>query len=279
MNQRHSRKARGATLLLTILVLLLSVTTLSHLMLRTTIDRLETAAGPFAAESQWIADGIARQWQQKSRSANFDVDTLLRDAHWSFDSSAGGPRITVDIHPTSTQNKLHLPSVDAKAWMQFWQKQPRATALAENADRQLMESGNAALEVILSPQYVSAQTAYKTYSGTALADWFTVWGDGKVDLNRCPLEILRLRLKGMTDAQLNGIIRIRSQGDIVRIESLAKQLNLSDNQRQLLVKHTTTWPSCIEMVILVKKGSLRALYHAVVTLGDNGKVLEVRPIL
>jgi len=157
-----------------------------------------------------------------------------------------------------------------------------------------MESGNSALEVILSPQCISAQTAYTppfspssppSPSGTALADYFTVWGDGKVDLNRCPPEILRLRFKTLTDAQLSGIIRIRKQeekgggGGITRIQSLAEELKLSDNQRQLLFKHATTRPSCIELVILVKKGGLRALYHAIVTLGDGGKVLEVRPIL
>jgi hypothetical protein len=270
-------------LLLTLLTVMLAVTLLSRQMMQTTIDRVDVSSASFAVEAQWIADGAARQYLDRSKDSDILLDELLKPAIWTFAQTPESPRISIEVRPSSAQDKLHLPSTPAKIWMDFWRLKAGSMELAETPDRRLLESADAALEVILAQKYITAQDAYVSPAGgrgieAVPADYLTVWGDGKLDLNHCPLDVLRARLTTFSDMQVAGILRVRGQGKITTTGALVEQLSLSDDQRQLLDAVGTARCTCIELVIRIRKGGLSALYHAVITPGKEGRVLEVRPI-
>jgi hypothetical protein len=259
----------------------LAVTILARQVTQVTTNRLAAASHGFLTESQWVAEGIAAQWQERSKNPRMTFDDLLVPCSWSF-PQPDGPSIHVDVWPSSAHNKLSVPNMGMAEVTSFWLRQPSALQLAPDLDRRLFETGSTMLEVVLDPRYLSAHPCYvvpdeRRGIDIAPADVMTVWGDGKVDLNRCALEVLKARLKGFTDIQVAGILRVRGQGPIKDISGLTTELSLSEDQQHLLAEAATVHPTTIELVIRIKKGGLSALYHAVLTVG--GQVQEVRPIL
>lgn len=282
MRSQYMVRRRGVTLLLTLLTVMLAVTLLSRQMMQTTIDRLDVSSASFAVEAQWMADGAARQYLDRSKDTALP-DDLLKPAIWTFAQTPESPQVTIEVQPSSAQDKLHLPSTPVSVWMDFWRQKTGSIKLAEAPDRRLLESADAALEVILAQEYITAQDAYAAPAGNRSvqpvpADYLTVWGDGKLDLNHCPLEVLRARLTTFSDMQVAGILRVRGQGKITTTANLVEQLSLSEDQRQLLDSVGTTECTCVELVIRIRKGGLSGLYHGVITPGKQGRVLEVRPI-
>ncbi|HUO09021.1 MAG TPA: hypothetical protein VM008_12010 [Phycisphaerae bacterium] len=268
---------------MTMLVLVLAVTVLSRQMLRTTVLRMSSASATFGVEAQWIAEGVARQWQEQSRDSKVNVDDLLRPVSWEVHSNAFDVPTSIEVFPSSTQSKLYLPAMAKEDWLAFWQHQSTSITLADDPDTKLLESGSTALEVILSAKHISAQDAYlpalNRGQSVAPADVMTVWGDGRLDLNRASREVLQARLKTFTDAQISGILRIRASGPIKDITQINDELSLSEDQSRLLSSVAAYAPSFLELVIRIRHGGLCAVYFSVITVGKEGQVLEVRPIL
>jgi hypothetical protein len=209
------------------------------------------------------------------------LDRCLKPVHWHF-TTGDAADFNIDIWPNSVQEKLQVQSVDAADLRDYWGRHSSSLILAADVGQRLLESGNTALEAILDPSEISGQRAYLTSDATrgeevAPADILTVWGDGRIDLNRCSLDLMRARLKGFTDAQLAGILQLRSQAPLETWD-MAQKLDLSDHQVQELSLIQAFAPAQIELVIRLRKGGLSALYHAVVDIGTPGRVLEVRPI-
>jgi hypothetical protein len=163
----------------------------------------------------------------------------------------------------------------------------------------VFESAAAALEVILLPGAVGGLDAYEVPpdrrgggdgvdgggvgGGTvAPADVFTVWGDGRVDLNRASPAVLAARLRGWTDAQVAGVVRLRGGGGLRSTDGLAEALSLSEDQARTLDAAATVRPTAVELLVHVRRGGLSSLYHVVVDVAGaaNGRagLLEARPI-
>lgn len=280
---RHEVQAgRGVTLLLTMLVLVLAVTVLSRLMLRTTVLRMSSASTTFGVEAQWIAEGVARQWQERSGDPKTNVDDLLRTVSWEVGKANKIPT-TIEVFPSSTQNKLYVPAMTNTDLGSFWERESSAVTLAEDPETILLESGNTALEVILSPKHISGQDAYLRLPNqpqrVVPSDVMTVWGNGQLDLNRAPREVLQAALKTFTDAQISGILRIRASGSIKNLTQINDELSLSDDQSKLLSSMATYAPSSLELIIRIRHGGLCGVYFSVITIGKQGHVREVRPII
>jgi hypothetical protein len=266
------------------LTLVLAVTLLSHQMLQTTVDRLDATSASFCVEARWIADGATRQYLERSKNSGLSLDDLLKPASWTFAQTPKAPPITIVVQPSSAQDKLHLPSTPAKDWIDFWHQKNPGIELAQAPDQRLLESADAALEVVLAPQYVTAQDAYLWAGGSfgsspVPAEYITVWGNGRVDLNHASLDVLQARFPTFTNMQVSGLLRARGQGRITSLAPLTEQLSLSEDQRKSLAAWATTHCTCVELVIQIRKGGLSSLFHAAFIPGQEGRVLEVRPIL
>ncbi len=276
----QGERRRGITLLLTMLVLVLAVTFLGREMLESTVVRMSSMSATFSTESRWIAEGVARQWQERSHDPKMNVDDLLRPVSWDF----GAVPMHVEVLPTSTQNKLPIAVMNETDWVSFWQKQPSRVTLADEPARKLLESGDSALEVILGPKHIAAQDAYvangiTSNETTVPFDVLTIWGDGHLDLNRASREVLQGRFPTFSDAQISGIFACRTTGPMTDTERLVDELSLSADQSELLRQVAAFAPKSLELLIHVRRGGVAALYWAVITLGKDGQVLEVRPIL
>ncbi len=280
------RHRRGITLLLTMLVLVLAVTVLARQMLETTVVRMSSASVTFAAESRGVAEGVARQWQERSCDPKLNIDDLLRPVSWTLGDRSTTVPVSVEITPTSTENKLSIALVPEADWVTFWQNQASPVTLAENPAAKLLVTADTALEVILAPRHITAQDAYvtrETNTRTAQTlvpfDIMTVWGEGHLDLNRASREVLQARFKTFTDAQISGILRVCATGPINDLKQLLDELSLSEDQSQLLNEVAVFAPKSLELLIRIHRGSVSALYLAVLSVGKEGQVLEVRPIL
>ena len=198
---------------------------------------------------------------------------LLAPAQWSID------RYQIDIRPSSANDKLLVSAVPVEHWLPFWQRQQSEVSLVDDPQRTLTERGPSSLEVLLSPKHLSAQDAYASADQSMVpAALLTVWGSGKVDLNHCPADVLAVRLHGFTDAQISGILRLRAQLPITKLDSLPGELSLSEQQQTLLTEAATLRPEHVELIITIRKGVLTSMYHAVVQTGTAPQVLEVRSV-
>lgn len=262
------RRRTGAALLLTLLALVLLTWAAGRWMLRSTTVRVATSAVTWGTEAHWIAEGVARQWAQQAADPAVVWDPLLTPCTWAW-----GP-VQVAIYPSSAQNKLHVAWVPARQWL----APPEGVTWNADPDQALLVSGQTALEVILGPEQLGGQAAYLAPPGqTAPGDWLTCWGSGKVDVNRAAREILSRRLEGFTDAQISGILRLRSPAPLTSLAPLGEQVSLTGHQQEVLEQVGTLQPETLEVVIVLQRGGLRSVYHAVVEgTPPQGRVLELR---
>jgi hypothetical protein len=273
MSVRSScQRRRGATLLLVLIILVLAVTLASRQVMQNTALRLAGAGENFRDESLWIAEGVASQWALRSATPTVSTDALVTPANWTLG------RYGVEVWPSSSQDKLQVVAVPVDQWLPFY-RQRSQVPLVEDPQRMLLQRGSGAIELFLDSTCFNNQDAYLNERGaTAPADLLTVWGSGKVDLNHCPRDILSIRLHGFTDAQISGILRLREQASILRLDHLADALSLTEHQLSVLQEVATLRPEVLELVIRVKKGALVAMYHAAIAAGPQPRVLEVRSV-
>ncbi len=266
------RRRHGATLLLVLVILVLAMTLASRLVLQNTSVRLQGAGENFRPESLWIAEGVASQWAQRSATPTLSTETLLTPAQWTMG------RYGIEVWSSSSQDKLQVVTVPVDQWLPYY-RQRTQVPLVEDPSRTLLQRGSGALELLLDPACINNREAYLQEAGlTAPAEILTVWGSGKVDLNHCPREILAVRLHGFTDAQISGILRLREQGPILRLDHLGEALSLTEHQQTVLGEAAALRPEVLELVIRIKKGALTAVYHAAIADGPQPRILEVRSV-
>ena len=264
---------RGVTLVLTLLLVAVLSLVLARQTLRVGTARMTTLAQSFALESQWVAQGAAEQWLARAKAPDVDWAILTSRAEWRIGN------VTVEVRASAAEHKLCVRTVPPQQWLAAWRRQP-ATAdvlLVEDTERTLTDSGYTAVECLLDRCHVTDREAYIVPTGgVALADLLTVWGDGKVDLNRAPRDVLAAALDGFTDAQISGLLRLREREPLDSLDAAALKLGLSGEQRETLLDTGVFAPRHVEMLITVRRGGPSALYHAVVDVEGAGQLLEMR---
>ena len=271
---RRTRR-RGVTLVLTLLLVAVLSLVLARQALRVGTARMTTLAQSFSLESEWVAQGAAEQWLARARAPDVDWAILTSRTEWRIGD------VSVEVRASATEHKLCVRTVPPQHWLAAWRREPASAdvLLVEDPQRTLMDSGFTAVECLLDRRHATDREAYiAPTGGVALAELLTVWGDGKVDLNRAPRDVLAAALHGFTDAQLSGLLRLREREPLDSLDRAALKLGLSGEQREMLLKSGVFAPRHMEMLITVKRGGLSALYHAVVDAEGVGRVLEMRLI-
>ena len=270
----RSGRHRGVTLVLTLLLVAVMSLAMAQQTLRSSRIRTATLAEGFTLESQWVALGVAEQWLARARDPEVDWAGIMKNARWQV-----GP-LLVEAQTSAAEYKLCVRTVETQRWLAAWRRQPASAELLLVPDpkRVLTDSGFAAIECVLDPSQVSDRIAYRLpHHGRALADLVTVWGEGKVDLNRAPRDVLAAALVGYTDSQISTILRLREKEPLDSLDEVALKLGVSEDQRKVLEVVGAFAPRHLEMLIDVRRGRLFALFLAVIDVG-SGKVVEVRTI-
>lgn len=262
----------GITLILILLLLAAVSVTLARQALSGSTQRIAALAHGFSVESQWVAEGVARQWLTRGQDPAVSMIDLMTASQWQLGDLA------VEVKTSSSEQKLAVHKVKTADWLGLWRRTSSLT-LVDNPEQALLEASYTAIECLLPKQHISAQEAYlPSGEGIAPADLLTVWGEGRIDLNSASREILSAALAGFTDAQIGGILRLRQEAPIESLSLLPQELSLSQQQQEKINQMATLAPRHLELLITVRRGKLTALYHAVIDLAAPGRMLEVRLI-
>lgn len=271
----HLRRRQAVTLVLVLLLLALLSSFMARQSLQMATMRIASSSRSFQLQASWLAEGIALQWLEQAQDPAVDRQELLQERSWNLD------HLRAQVKPSSSQNKLTLQKVKPSIWLPFWRRQNSQVVLADDPQLSLVNGGYAALECILSSRHLTGQDAYlapeQSEGSVAPSDLLTVWGEGKVDLNHASKEIISVALAHWTEAQVQGILRLRSQGPLNSYAVLAKELSSSNEQLKTLEEVGCFGIRQMELLIRINKGKMSAVYFAVLDL-EQGKVLEVRAI-
>jgi len=267
------RGRRGVTLFLTLLLLALASLFLAQQSLRAGTSRLASLAEGFNLQARWLAEGAARQWLGRSQDPAVSWDQLLGACHWQL------ANMEIQIQPSAAETKLLVQNVKPDRWVSLWGQQNSEVALVERPQEALVQSGYTALECLIDTKQLGNRAVYVAQPDkVAPADLLTVWGDGKVDLNRASRQVLAAVLEDFTDAQVDGILRLRRQAPLASPEPLIKELSLSAQQQETLLQKGTFSPRYIQLLVQVHRGRLQALYHVVLDTQRPARVLELRAL-
>lgn len=266
---------RGMVLLMTILLLIVVVFLLSVTVRMLVIRDITSHAFYRNTESQAIAEGIAQSlWQKSNRLTSEEYPQLLGEDHWTTQAWD----ITITL--TSSQHKLHLHKVESDDWVGLWQERFPEIQLAASIYYQPFVQKTQVLESFLdNSEHAASKLFLSTGEQPAPWEWVTLVGSGHIDLNHCSREILSRRLKGFTDAQISGILRIREETLIQNLQELIDPLNLTADQVHVLNQSACLAPETLEATLHLKQGAFEVLYYAVIRLGPNGGLQELRLII
>lgn len=264
---------RGVTLLLTLLLVAVLAIVLAQNSLRVNTMRIAAAARAFSVESHWAAQGAAAQLLDEVQEPSIAWDQILLPRRWHVGD------VAIDVKVLAAEHKLSVQTTDPHRWLALWRTQGQAASFVRDPHRAMIESGYTAIECLLEPTAVGARAAYVApEGGRAVADVLTVWGDGKIDLNRAPREVLTAALERFTDAQVSGILRLRKEAPIDSLGTLARELSLSAGQQDTLMRVGAFHPRHLELLITVRRGQMQALYRGVIDAKAPVRVLELRAI-
>ena len=267
-------RSRGVTLVLTLLLLAVLSLAMAQQTLRSGTTRMAALAESFALESQWVVGGVAEQWLARATDPAVDWAAMAADCEWQVGE------VRVAVRTSAAEHKVCVRAVEPERWLTAWRGQPGSAdlLLVQDPKRVLTDSGFTAIECLLDSRHVSDRDAYVSRrDAAALADVLTVWGDGKVDLNRAPRHVLTVALRGFTDAQVSAILRLRERDPLDSLDVVALKLGLSEAQRGVLDQVGTFSPRYLEVLVDVRRGGLSAMYRVVVDV-QSGQIAEVRLI-
>jgi type II secretory pathway component PulK len=273
--RRHPiyHRHRGVTLLFTLLLLAVVSLKLGQQAVNNATIRISSLSSGFSVQAQWIAQGVAQEWLTDTQNTSIPWTKLLTAKKWSMDN------IHVEVKPSSSEGKVSVLRVKSAKWQKLWQQNNGKLVCVENPDQELIESAGAALECLIDRRYADNRIAYVAPDGSsAPADLFTVWGDGKLDLNRASREILSTVLDNFTDAQIDGLMGLRAREPIDSFDKVSQTLSLSADQQKRLEEVGVFSPRFVELLIQIGRGKMQALYHVVLDSKSPGKVLELRVI-
>jgi hypothetical protein len=247
---------------------------LARVMMANTTARLEAGAASFSCRSACIAEGVAQEWLWLAARPKQSIDALLQPQTWQIEN------YSVSIFPSSCQNKIHIQKVPLDDWRSFTETlTPGTSVLTTDLAGRLQQTSYAGLEVLWDESMASSRYVYLGHvNQPPPADSLTVWGDGSVDLNRAPREVLQVRLKGLTDAQLSALVVLREKSPIASYRGLGDLLNLSPKQVEELQHLTVLQPQWLELIIRINHGPSTSVHHAVLSLGNRREILELRAV-
>jgi len=271
----HYFRLKGVSLVFVLILLVFLVVVLANVSSLYKLNTIRTSSLIFDVKSQWISENICDEWLQYSQQVSVDEqEKLLGSQIWKIEDI----KITIDV--SSSQEKLFLHDVNFEQ-IQFLLSRNNIETPFGTEIKNKIRSEHATLESIFYQDRISAKTVYiPDQKGiTTIGSLFTLYGSGKIDINRASQLLLSARFKGLTDAQINGIIRIRNEKRITDISTVADELSMSSNQRETFQNYATTSIDALEILISIEQGGYKAVFLGVIDIGKNKNIILLRMVI